>query len=111
VPPGATVVASSFTAVGPTAGNGLTSVVPLTGSTVGPGMLAVTFRRNVVNIFGLVFGAAATATFEYRVRYRCSYARPGTAETCRSWTIVYQAAAFGNWSTTPASVTAGSVCP
>jgi hypothetical protein len=107
VPAGATVVASSFTATPPGGGNGLTSVSPPSGSTVGPGSLVVSFERNT--FFGL-FGAAATATFVYRVRYRCSYARPGQADTCRSWTIQYTAAGFGEWSATP-SITAGSACP
>lgn len=110
VPAGATVIASSFTASPPTPGNGLASVSPLTGSTVGPGSLVVTFTRDTISFFGLTFGAAATATFEYRVRYRCTYARPGQADTCRSWTIQYTAAAFGEWSLTP-SISTGSACP
>jgi hypothetical protein len=109
-PPGPTVVGSSFTAIGPSAGNGLVSVSPLAGSTAGPGSLAVSFERDTFSFFGFTIGAAATATFTYRVRYRCSYARPGQADTCRSWTVVYSAASFGNWSTTP-SLTVGSACP
>ena len=110
VPAGATVVGSSFTATAPNGSNGLASVSPLTDATTGSGSLVVTFTRNTGFFFGIEYGLNATATFEYRVRYRCSYARPGQADTCRSWTIVYTAAAVGDWSLTP-SITTGSVCP
>jgi hypothetical protein len=100
----ATIVSGAFTAS--ISGFGSPTVSAASG-TPGAANATVTFRRGT---FGEV-GFGATATIVYAVRYRCSYARPGSADACRTWTITFQAPnLFTDWSLTP-SITSTSSCP
>jgi hypothetical protein len=78
-------------------------VVDPTSSGSGSGPLDVDFERITLT--------AATATINYRVLYRCTYAT-GTGDVCRSWTITYTGAFSTPWVTTPASISSpGTTCP
>ena len=103
---GASVVAVSQTS----SATGSATASPTSGSAVNT-PLNVVFDRSGGGAF-----SPATATINYRARYRCTYASPTNfTDVCRSWTITFVTAPgiLGSdpWNTTPTISTPGTNCP